>query len=235
MAAEEEADVQGAKLAPVVSNNATASLPSPQESALQEIWLQVFDMATEAPQAPKSPTAVDPSALPNRPLSPHPHRQPRSYTRPANAPPTPGPSRTRRKRVGKNEHWNLYPAELHDGMYEAMRSNSPDWWITHYLRANNFNVDDALDDLLRHVHWRRRILHVDSDILRQGEAGASRAIQDPRTDAKERRILEGYLSVLQQDVVKILRGRDHNGRIMGLINVRKHRQGHESTISSTMI
>lgn len=225
MSAETASDGDGLQLTKVVSNNVTASLPSPQEAALQELWLRILDMTAGASSGVAPSPSSDPLALPRRPLSPQVSRQPRSYVRPANAPPTPGSSRSRMKRRGKDDHWDLDSSELHEGMYGAIKSHPPDWWISHFLRANDFDVGSALDDLLRHVHWRCRIMDVDADILPNGEAAAVRLKGNPGVDSKAKKIAEGFLGIIEQDVCRILKGRDRSGRKMGLVNVKNHRRG----------
>ena len=231
MASNQDSGAEGVRLSQIVSSNATVSLPSPEESALQELWSRVFDMTAGTPRAPTTPPPTDPLGLPNRSPSPQTFRQPRPFVRPANAPPTPGSSRSRKKRKNKNEHWHLFAQEVHEGIYEAMRANSPDWWITHYLRANNYDVDEALDDMLRHVHWRRRVSFVDTDILPQGEAGAVRALQGSEIDARERKVLEGFLAVYEKRICRVLRGRDRRGRIASFVPIKNHKMGEIPTAS----
>ena len=112
-----------------------------------------------------------------------------------------------------------------------MRANTPDWWISHYLRANNHNVDNALDDLLKHVYWRRCILPVDVEVIPQGEPGALRVLRDKNADPRERKAAEGFLHILDKRICRILPKRDHLGRIMALITVRNHRAGVYPSIS----
>ena len=177
--------------------------------------------SSDGPSTPSS----DPLALPHRPRSPRIFRRSRTMARPPNAPPTPGPSRTRKKRKGNNDHLRMSPTELREGMYDAMRSNQPDWWLSYFLRANDYEVDGTVDDMLRHVHWRRSVMDIDGDILPNGEAGALRTKNNPQKDLKERRVAEGFLNILDNNICRILNGRDYEGKLMGIVNVRNHRRG----------
>ncbi|KAL9059470.1 MAG: hypothetical protein Q9162_001168 [Coniocarpon cinnabarinum] len=210
-------------LAAVASNNVTATLPTPQESALQELWLRILELTSTAPLSSSVTLPSKATGYSQAQSSAHAHRMPASGL-PANGLSATAANRTQ-QRSRKHDHWRLNPLELHHGIYEATRCFSADWWVSYYLRANNNDVVSALDDLLRHVHWRRRIAKVDSDLLPWGEAGAWRTVQNPDADPRERRIAEGFLSILQNEEARILKGTDRLGRIICFIKVKNHRAG----------
>ena len=87
------------------------------------------------------------------------------------------------------------------------------------------DVDSAMNDLLQHVHWRQRIAKVDSELLIWGESGALRTIQDPKAEATEKRVSEGFLSVMQNYETRFLKGQDCLGRIITFVKVKNHKMG----------
>ena len=225
MAVEKDSGGNGSTLASIVSNNPTASLPSPEEAALQDLWLQFFEMTSAAPRTPPTTSSTQTMVRPNPPQAVPYARGPRPQHRPFNNdPPTPASSQVRRKQR-PNDHWHLLPSELHQGLYEALGPHGADWWMGYYLRANNMDVDCALDDLLRHIHWRRRIAQVDSELLPWGEAGAWRSLHDPHADPRERRVSEGFLRFPRTKTARILKGRDRQGRMIGYVQVKYNRMG----------
>ena len=117
------------------------------------------------------------------------------------------------------------PAELRDFFWSMIKHDNPDAILLRFLRARKWNVQAALVMLISALRWRSAEMHVDDDILKNGEAGSLAALSS--SDPKVKKEGEDFLQQLRLGK-SFLHGYDGEGRPMCLVRVRLHRQGEQS-------
>lgn len=184
-------------------SNPTLPLSFPEEAALQKLWgLLLSVMSTNMPA---SPTLVKTS------------RDELNAIR--------GPQRNGGRRRSKPNQEALSPEEIRRGLYGSIRNLNPDRWCLQTLRANNYDAEASLDDMLTHMHWRLHKIRLDDVILGQGEPGMIRLAQDTTASKRDRVDAAGFTALVQTGETQALRGVDHENRAISLIRVRRHRFG----------
>ena len=120
------------------------------------------------------------------------------------------------------------PAELREFFWSMVKHDDPDAILLRFLRARKWDVQAASVMLVSALRWRSAEMHVDDDILKNGEAGALVAKSNP--DPKVRKEAEDFLQQLELGK-SYLHGYDIEGRPMCFVRVRLHRQGEQSESS----
>lgn len=120
------------------------------------------------------------------------------------------------------------PEELRAAFWGMAKHDHPDGLLLRFLRARKWDVQAALVMLVATMHWRATEMHVDSDIMRRGEAGALEASRS--ADAAVRREGEDFLAQLRMGK-SFLHGVDAEGRPMCFVRVRLHHGGEQSESS----
>ncbi|KAI9871276.1 MAG: hypothetical protein M1830_003116 [Pleopsidium flavum] len=120
------------------------------------------------------------------------------------------------------------PENLRHAFWSMVKHDHPDGLLLRFLRARKWDVQKALVMLISTMHWRMEEMHVDDDIIRNGEGGAVKGANSADTVIKE----EAYDFMAQLRMGKsFLHGTDKEGRPMCFVRVRLHRQGEQSEAS----
>ena len=117
------------------------------------------------------------------------------------------------------------PAELRDFFWDMIKHDDPDAILLRFLRARKWDVQAALVMLISALRWRSAEMHVDDDILKNGEAGALAKISS--SDPKAKKEAEDFMQQLRLGK-SFLHGCDSEGRPMCIVRVKLHRQGEQS-------
>lgn len=130
-------------------------------------------------------------------------------------------------KYGQTKHFQealarLTPEQLRETIWTMVKCDHPDALALRFLRARKWDVDKALVMLVSTMDWRRTEMHVDDDIMRNGEGDMLRNQQEGSGAAKKK----GHDFMAQIRMGKsFLHGTDREGRPICVVRARLHRQG----------
>lgn len=120
------------------------------------------------------------------------------------------------------------PEDLRRSFWNMVKHDHPDGLLLRFLRARKWDVQNALVMLIATMHWRLQEMHVDEDIMKNGEAAA--AADGSNLDRSIKK--EGFDFMAQLRLGKsFLHGTDREGRPICFVRVRLHKQGEQSEAS----
>ena len=122
---------------------------------------------------------------------------------------------------------NNTPDELRRAFWSMVKHDHPDDLLLRFLRARKWNVDKALVMLISTMQWRFQDVHVDDDIVKNGELAALISSRGSGPEAKEG---TDFMTQLRMGK-SFLHGTDREGRPMCFVRVRLHKQGEQSEAS----
>ncbi|KAF1966757.1 CRAL/TRIO domain-containing protein [Bimuria novae-zelandiae CBS 107.79] len=123
---------------------------------------------------------------------------------------------------------NTAPEDLRKAFWSFVKMDHPDALLLLFLRARKWDVDKALIMMVSTIHWRMDEMHVDDDIMKNGEEAA---LKDSKSDdVKVKKEGEGFLAQLRMGK-SYLHGLDIEGRPMCVVRARLHRAGEQSEAS----
>jgi hypothetical protein len=120
------------------------------------------------------------------------------------------------------------PEDLRDAFWSMVKHDHPDGLLLRFLRARKWDVEKALVMMISTMHWRSQEMHVDDDIVKNGEEAA---LKDSKSsDPKVKKEGEDFLAQLRIGK-SYLHGLDAEGRPMCIVRARLHRAGEQSEAS----
>jgi hypothetical protein len=120
---------------------------------------------------------------------------------------------------------SLTPEQLRDALWSMSKHDDPDALLLRFLRARKWDVQAALIMLVSTMHWRSQEMHVDDDIMVNGER---QALQESKSsDAAEKKEGDDFMAQLRMGK-SFLHGIDKDGRPCCYVRVKLHRQGEQS-------
>lgn len=120
---------------------------------------------------------------------------------------------------------NTPPEELRRAFWSMVKHDHPDALLLRFLRARKWDVEKALIMMVSTMHWRLDEMHVDDDIVKNGELKAK---EDTKaSDAKVKKNSEDFLTQLRMGK-SYLHGLDNEGRPMCFVRARLHRAGEQT-------
>lgn len=120
---------------------------------------------------------------------------------------------------------NTSPEDLRAAFWSMVKHDHPDGLLLRFLRARKWDVEKALVMMISTMHWRAEDMHVDDDIVRQGELAALE--QSKSDDPKIKKEGQDFLAQLRMGK-SFLHGLDKEGRPMCVVRARLHKQGEQS-------
>jgi CRAL/TRIO, N-terminal domain/CRAL/TRIO domain len=120
---------------------------------------------------------------------------------------------------------SLTPETLRATFWSMVKHDHPDALLLRFLRARKWDVEKALVMMVSTMRWRSSEVHVDDDIMKNGELSSLEAANG--SDPGKRRLGEDFLAQMRLGK-SFLHGVDKNGRPMCFVRVRLHRQGEQS-------
>lgn len=123
---------------------------------------------------------------------------------------------------------NLKPETIRETIWSMVKQDNPDALVLRFLRARKWDVQQALIMLVSAMSWRHTEMHVDSDIMKNGEAGA---VQDEQNgNAQAKKLASDFMAQSRQGKC-FLHGTDKEGRPICVVRVRLHNPSAQSAES----
>ncbi|CAG5147448.1 uncharacterized protein ALTATR162_LOCUS2039 [Alternaria atra] len=119
---------------------------------------------------------------------------------------------------------NIPPEELRRTFWSMVKHDHPDALLLRFLRARKWDVEKALVMMISTMQWRLNEMHVDDDIMKNGELAA---LQTASTDAKTKKNADDFLTQLRMGK-SYLHGLDIEGRPMCFVRARLHKAGEQT-------
>lgn len=114
----------------------------------------------------------------------------------------------------------LQPEEIRTAFWNMVKQDNPDALLLRFLRARKWDVKKALIMLISTMRWRLQDVHVDDDIMANGEAQALK--QASSADPAQKKKGEEFLKQMRMGK-SFLHGVDKFGRPICVVRVRLHR------------
>jgi len=119
---------------------------------------------------------------------------------------------------------NHSPETIRETIWTMVKHDHPDALLLRFLRARKWDVEKALVMLVSTMSWRHSEMHVDDDIMKNGEAGA--VANSNSSDADEKRLGTDFMAQIRMGK-SFLHGTDKQGRPICVVRVRLHKQGEQ--------
>lgn len=119
---------------------------------------------------------------------------------------------------------NHSPETIRETIWSMVKHDHPDALLLRFLRARKWDVEKALVMLVSTMSWRHGEMHVDADIMKNGEGGAVQSASS--TDANEKRLGTDFMAQIRMGK-SFLHGKDKQGRPICVVRVRLHKQGEQ--------
>jgi hypothetical protein len=117
---------------------------------------------------------------------------------------------------------DMKPEEIRTAFWSMVKGDNPDSLLLRFLRARKWDTKKALVMLISTMRWRLLEMHVDDDIMFNGEASALK--QSQGSDPKEKKRGEDFLTQMRLGK-SFLHGVDRAGRPICVVRVRLHKAG----------
>lgn len=114
---------------------------------------------------------------------------------------------------------DMSPEEIRTAFWNMVKQDHPDGLLLRFLRARKWDVKKALVMMISTMRWRLQDVHVDDDIMANGEATAVKLSQS--SDATEKKKGEEFLFQMRKGK-SFLHGVDKFGRPICVVRVRLH-------------
>ncbi|KAJ6090269.1 hypothetical protein N7486_009084 [Penicillium sp. IBT 16267x] len=115
---------------------------------------------------------------------------------------------------------DMKPEEIRTAFWNMVKQDHPDALLLRFLRARKWDVKKALVMMISTMRWRLQDVHVDDDIMANGEALALK--QSQSSDPAEKKKGEDILYQLRKGK-SFLHGVDKFGRPICVVRVRLHK------------
>lgn len=119
---------------------------------------------------------------------------------------------------------NHSPEAIREAIWSMVKHDHPDALVLRFLRARKWDVEKALVMLVSTMAWRHSEMHVDDDIMKNGEGGALAGQESG--NAAEKRLGTDFLAQIRMGK-SFLHGTDKQGRPICVVRVRLHKQGEQ--------
>ncbi|EKV14059.1 Cellular retinaldehyde binding/alpha-tocopherol transport [Penicillium digitatum] len=117
---------------------------------------------------------------------------------------------------------DMKPEEIRTAFWSMVKGDNPDSLLLRFLRARKWDTKKALVMLISTMRWRLLEMHVDDDIMFNGEASAVKMSQG--SDPKEKKKGNDFLAQMRMGK-SFLHGLDRGGRPICVVRVRLHKAG----------
>lgn len=116
------------------------------------------------------------------------------------------------------------PENIRRTIWSMVKHDHPDALVLRFLRARKWDVEKALVMLVSTMSWRHVEMHVDDEIMKNGD---SYAIEDSKKpDSSTKQVSADFVEQLRMGK-SFLHGTDKNGRPICYVRVRLHKAGEQ--------
>lgn len=119
---------------------------------------------------------------------------------------------------------NSSPESIRATIWSMVKHDHPDALALRFLRARKWDVDKALVMMVSTMNWRANEMHVDDEIMKNGEQAMAELAKS--TDPKQKQLGEDFMAQIRMGK-SFLHGLDDKGRPMCVVRVRLHHQGEQ--------
>jgi hypothetical protein len=116
------------------------------------------------------------------------------------------------------------PEAIRETVWAMVKHDHPDALALRFLRARKWDVDKALVMMVSTMNWRHSEMHVDDEVMKNGEAGA---VSDSSSDDESTKKLGNDFMAQIRMGKSFLHGTDNKGRPICIVRVRFHKQGEQ--------
>lgn len=222
------------------------NLTPDQETRLKELWVAVLEVFGVAPKAgalavPGQESSSAPSSSPTSPAigsdSPDLNKKKKSrlswlgkHSDKDKGSDSNGTGDDESDKYGQTKEFkaalaNMTPEQLRDAFWSMVKHDDPDALLLRFLRARKWNVHNALVMLVSTMHWRSQEMHVDDDIMVNGEETWLK--RSKTATGPEQKDANDILSQLRVGK-SFIHGLDKEGRPMTIVRARTHHPGQET-------
>jgi len=123
---------------------------------------------------------------------------------------------------------SMSPEQLRTTFWSFVKADDPDALLCRFLRARKWDVHNALVMMVSTIHWRAQVVHLDEDVVYNGELAAAQwASGQGGGNAAQKKLGEDFMAQLRLGK-SYVHGADKTGRPMCFVRVRLHRAGEQS-------
>lgn len=207
------------------------NLTAEEEVKLKEMWARTFEIFGVSPEGTHSNGTATPTTIPDTPDE---SKKPkakggmklfgRKKEEPANG------TENGNDKHGQTQEFqhalsSQKPEELRAAFWDMVKHDHPDALLLRFLRARKWDVHAALVMFVSTIHWRLNDMHVDDDVMINGEEFALKATKSGNAAGKK----EGNDFMAQLRMGKsFVHGQDKDGRPCCYVRVKLHKQGEQS-------
>lgn len=119
---------------------------------------------------------------------------------------------------------NTSPETIRATIWAMVKHDHPDALALRFLRARKWDVNKALVMMVSTMNWRATEMHVDDEIMKNGEAAMVELIKSD--DPKKKELGEDFMAQIRMGK-SFLHGLDNKGRPICVVRVRCHHQGEQ--------
>ncbi|KAK2744041.1 hypothetical protein FQN57_004494 [Myotisia sp. PD_48] len=117
---------------------------------------------------------------------------------------------------------NLSPDDLRLAFWSMVKADHPDALVLRFLRARKWDVNRALVMLISAIRWRSQVMHLDDNIMLEGDSGMEKYSKGDNPE--EKLLADDFLKLLHIGE-SFIHGIDKRGRPICYIRVRLHKTG----------
>lgn len=119
---------------------------------------------------------------------------------------------------------NTSPEAIRKTIWAMVKHDNPDALVLRFLRARKWDVNKALVMMVSTMNWRASEMHVDDEIMKNGEAAMVELSRSD--DPKKKQLGEDFMAQIRMGK-SFLHGLDDKGRPICVVRVRCHHQGEQ--------
>ncbi|KAF4463570.1 CSR1-phosphatidylinositol transfer [Fusarium albosuccineum] len=224
---EEDFDAMSTEVPPGRPGNLTPE----QEEKLRKLWASIFQLTGVADDDSSGAdilAAKDQEATPTDADAPKKKRF-GAFRKGKSGTSTPTEAPAEEDKYGQTKHFyetlaNETPESIRHTIWTMVKHDHPDALVLRFLRARKWDVEKALVMLVSTMNWRHTDMHVDDDIMKNGDAFAIEDEKAANSDTKQ--VSTDVMAQLRMGK-SFLHGTDKNGRPICVVRVRFHKIGAE--------
>jgi len=119
---------------------------------------------------------------------------------------------------------NMTPESLRKSFWSMVKHDNPDALLLRFMRARRWDIEKALFMMISTMRWRLTEVHVDDDVIKNGELDA--LLKSTSSDTAKQKFGKDFLDQMRLGK-SFLHGVDKKDRPLCLVRVRQHKIGEQ--------